>query len=171
MRTDPSTIVFENVWQKNEQDLFTQVVEIWRQYPAIDPQTYDKRLRQLAYIAKTADHKIIAITTAYKVYIKQLGNFFYVYRCLVTPGYNLPGLDSKITALTRDFLETFSAQEQSDAAAGLFTVVENEKLKGRDLAVWPSGFVYIGQSKDGHHLRVCYFKGARINYQTFSNND
>ena len=47
---------------------------------------------------------------------------------------------------------------------GVITLVENEALKQhRNEAIWPaSKMVYIGNSREGHHIRVYYFAGARI---------
>jgi hypothetical protein len=83
---------------------------------------------------------------------------------LIVPEYRIPGLTSKLLVLTRDFLESIHAMESADTPIGLITLVENEALKQhRNEAIWPaSKMVYIGNSKEGHHIRVYYFSGARI---------
>jgi hypothetical protein len=156
-------LVFENMWKKEDATVFAQVKAIWKRLVKMDETTMNERARQLVYVVKNQQNEIIAISTAFKVHIKQLKNFFYVYRCLVTPENRIPGMDAKLTVLTRDFLESIHATDIPDVAIGLIALVENPQLKERNLAIWPaSGFVYIGNSREGKHIRVYYFKGARI---------
>lgn len=83
---------------------------------------------------------------------------------MLRPDYRIPGLTSRLLVSTRDFLESIHSRDESNPAIGIITLVENRRLKEhRNEAVWPaSGMVYIGNSGDGHHIRVYYFKGARI---------
>ncbi len=89
---------------------------------------------------------------------------FYALRLMLLPQYRIPGLTSKLLVETCGFLESIHDQDENDKAIGVITLVENERLKEkRNEAIWPaSKMVYIGNSHDGHHLRVRYFKGARI---------
>jgi hypothetical protein len=123
----------------------------------------NERVNQLVYIIRNEDKKVIGISTAFKAYIKQLKNYFYVFRCLITPENRIPGMDAKLTVITRDFLESIHDSDTPNVAIGLLALIENKHLKERSLAVWPaSGMVYIGNSREGKHIRVYYFKGARI---------
>jgi hypothetical protein len=157
---DKQKVEFENVWKKSVPAIEEQVVGIWKNFGGLNDAKIEERLDQLVFVVKNNNH-VVGVSTAFKTYIQQLRNYFYVYRCLITPGNNIPGIDAKLTVLTRDFLELI--HDKDNRAAGLLTLIENPKLKERTCAVWPaSGFVYIGNSKSGGHIRVYYFKGARI---------
>jgi hypothetical protein len=155
-------ITFENVWKKPDQAIQLQVAAIWKNLARFEDAKIQERMTQLVYVAKDGE-KVVAVSTAFKAYIAQLRNFFYVFRCLVLPQHSIPGIDAKITVLTRDFLESIHKHDGPDEAIGLLALIENQKLKERTQAIWPaSGLVYIGNSKEGHHIRVYYFKKAVV---------
>jgi hypothetical protein len=154
---------FENVWQKDVAAIKEESKAIWKKLNAVEDTGMDERTNQLVYVVKNESDRVVALSTAFKAYIKQLRSHLYVYRCLVTPDNRIPGLDAKLTKLTLDFLESIHLQDIEDKAIGVITLIKNPQLKQRNLAIWPaSGFVYIGNSREGKHIRVYYFKGARI---------
>src|SRR5690606_11143709 len=89
-------------------------------------------------------------------------NFFYEFRCFVVPSFRSPRLDSLLALKTKDFLETLP--ESGSKYKGIVMLIENEVLKKqRTKAVWPAtGMVFAGYTSQGHHIRIGYFKGARI---------
>jgi hypothetical protein len=154
---------FENVWKKDVPEIQQQVVAIWKRFSKLSESSIDDRKTQIVFVVKNKFGMVVGISSASKIYVKQLRNFFYIYRCLITPDYRIPGLDAKLTVLTRDLLESVHELDGTERAIGVMTLVQNPKLKERNLAIWPaSGFVYIGNSKEGKHIRVYYFKGAKI---------
>jgi hypothetical protein len=157
--------IFENVWKKSIPEVNQEVLAIWKQVGGLTDVEAEKRLHQLVFIVRDEHERIVGISTAYKAYIKQLKNYLYAFRCMLVPDCRIPGLTSKLVVETRDFLESIHESEGTDKAIGIITLVENERIKQhRNEAVWPaSKMVYIGNSKEGHHIRVYYFKGARIN--------
>jgi len=157
-------LIFQNVWKNTDSEIRDQVISIWKNFSKLTPEKIDERIGQLLYVVKNEDNKVVGISTAFKTYIKQLRNHLYVYRCMITPDSSIPGLDAKLTVMSRDFLESIHRADGSGEAIGVLALIENPKLKERALAKWPaSGFVYIGNSMEGKHIRVYYFKGARIN--------
>lgn len=161
---DKEKVVFENVWQKNLAGVGEEVEQIWRRHGGPIGANAQERLRQLVFVLRAGDGAIVGVSTAFKVYVKQLRNYFFAIRLLLVPEYRIPGLTSKTLLATRDFLESIHLQEGVDPAIGIITLVENDRLKEkRNEAIWPaSRMVYIGNSPEGHHIRVYYFKGARI---------
>lgn len=155
---------FDPVWKKNLPEGNREVLAIWKQ-AGLNDQEAEKRLHQLVYVVRDEKGRIVGISTAYKAYIKQLRNYLYAFRCMLVPDCRIPGLTSKLVVMTRDFLESIHEADGPDKAIGIITLVENDRIKqNRTEAVWPaSKMVYIGNSKEGHHIRVYYFKGARIN--------
>lgn len=159
-----SDLVFENVWGRDTSHVREQVLNIWMQHRGPKGVKAGERLKQLVFVVKTSRGEVVGVSTAFKAYMKQLRNHFYVFRLLIVPGYRVPGLTSKILVITRDFLESIHAAEIAETPIGLITLVENEALKQhRNEAIWPaSRMVYIGNTREGHHIRVYYFAGARI---------
>ena len=156
-------VTFQNVWKNTDSEIRDQVISIWKNFSKLPPEKINERMGQFLYVVKNEDNKVVGISTAFKTYIMQLRNHLYVYRCLITPDYSIPGLDAKLTVLSRNFLESIHKQDGPEVAIGLLAMIQNPKLKERTMAKWPaSGFVYIGNSREGTHIRVYYFKGARI---------
>jgi hypothetical protein len=156
-------LVFENVWKQDVPQIKKQAIAIWRQSPVIDPASMEDRARQIVFVAKNDRGQVVGITTAYKAYVKQMQNFFYMYRCLVVHEYSTPGLETKLTILTRDFLESVYRSEK-DHIIGLMAIVQHPKLKEIGKAIWPSTkLTYIGNTSEGHHIRVYYFPKVKIN--------
>lgn len=156
---------FENLWQKDPGELRQELITIWKQFnPSIEAELAEERLRQLVFVIKNEFNQVVGISTAYKAYIKQLRNHLYALRLLVLPEYRIPGLASKLLVETRNLLESVYQQEADDPCIGIITLVENEDFKRvRNEAVWrASKMVYIGNSKQGHQVRVYYFKDAPI---------
>ncbi len=161
---DTQNVVLENVWRKDVSDISGQVLEIWKQHKGPAGEKATERLLQLVFVVKTVSGEVVGMSTAFKSYVKQLRNHFFAFRLMLVPSYRIPGLTSKLLVSTRDFLESVQSADDNERAIGLITLVENEALKEkRNEAIWPaSGMVYIGNSNEGHHIRVYYFKGAHI---------
>ena len=123
----------------------------------------EARSRQLVFVA-IDDGKIAGVTTAHEARVPRLNNnFFFNFRTLIHPAYRMPGLVDKLAVLTRDFLEGLYHSRQSECI-GIVSIIENEQLKMlKRNAIYPSTeFMFVGLTKQGHHIRLYYFKGAKI---------
>lgn len=161
---DKQNLNFENFWQRDASDIAEEVLQLWNGHGGPVGAAGRERLRQLVFAVREANGRVVGLSTAFKVYIKQLRHYFYAIRLMLLPEYRIPGLTSKLLVATRDFLELIHAQDLPHAPIGIITLVENPRLREhRNEAVWPaSGMVYIGNTGSGQHIRVYYFKGARI---------
>lgn len=161
---DKQNLVFENLWKKDVSQVSARILRVWNDHGGPIGRAAQERLNQLVYAVRTDDGEVAGISTAFKVYVKQLRNHFYAIRLMLLPDFRMPGLTSKLLVSTRDFLESIHSGDNENPAIGIITLVENDRLKQkRNEAIWPaSGMVYIGNSAEGHHIRVYYFKGARI---------
>jgi hypothetical protein len=125
-----------------------------------------KRLTQVRFVVRTSKGEVVGVSTAYKAFIKQLNNFLYAYRCFIAADHRVPGLTSTLLVRTRDYLEEIHQSDgpEKERCVGVITLVENDRImQHRREAIWPaSKMVYIGNSPKGKHIRVYYFKGARI---------
>lgn len=157
-------VILENVWGRDPGSIRDAVLDLWRHHGGPTGDQAEGRLREIVFVVMDDMGRIVGISTAFKTYVGQLRNYLYAIRLIVVPGYRIPGLTSHLLVSTRDFLESVHGQDPNDKAIGIITLVENPSLKEhRNEAIWPaSGMVYIGNSKRGHHIRVYYFRGARI---------
>ncbi len=160
-------LFFENLWKKDETEWLSKIQQLWkRNFPMMPEHILSQRVHEVAFAVTTANGEVVAVSTAYKTYIEQLKHHLYGFRCFVDPAYRVPGLTTKILVKTRDWLEEIYLNDgpESDRCIGVITMVENERLmKHRNEAIWRgSGMVYIGNTPQGKHLRVYYFKKALI---------
>lgn len=159
-----NALVFENVWRKNVFER-QEIKSLWRQFnPGLEEKKAEERLGQIVWLVKNEFNQVVGISTAQKVYIKQLRNYLYSVRLLVIPFARQPGLATKLLVMTRDFLEAMHVQDGHDKCIGIITLVENNEYAAlRREAIWKaSQMVYIGNSGKGRQVRVYYFKGALI---------
>lgn len=157
-------LVFECLWDKDAKEDREKVKALWRKYRAIDIESeIEKRSDEIVYIIKDQEGEVAGVSTVRPVQAKFLNNhFFYEFRCFIAPPFRAPGLDSFLAVKTKSFLE--QQNDSGEKFKGLLMIIENEELKKqRTKAVWPaSEMVFAGYTAKGHHIRVGYFKGARI---------
>lgn len=155
---------FECVWQNISAPETRLVEEMWRKYNAVEgEQMIATRAKQIVFVVKNQLGEVGGVSTARPVRVPFLNNhFFYEFRCFIAPNFRAPGLDSLLARKTKGYLE--QQRESVSKFKGLVMIVENEALRNqRTKAVWPaSGMVFAGYTSKGHHIRVGYFKGARI---------
>lgn len=160
-------LVFENLWKKKDPAGQEKVKLLWKKhFPETPDAVLSERVKQVVFVIRTSDGKVVGISTAYKSYIMHLKHNFYAFRCFIDPEYRVPGLTSTLLVKTRDFLEEIYQTDgtENEHCIGVITLVENDRImKHRNEAVWPaSQMVYIGNSPKGYHIRVYYFKKALI---------
>ncbi len=157
---------FDLVWKVAGLKTKEEVYSLWSDVGVLsDPEQARKRGEQLVFVVRSPKGKVIAESTAFKVPVRQLRNWFYGMRLMVTSREAPPGLLPELARRTVEFLESLPRTDEHERCRGVITLVENERLKrSHTKAVWPaSGMVYIGNSAKGHHLRVRYFKDEVIN--------
>ena len=157
-------LTLDNFWRSDPGEIRDQVIDLWKKHGGPVGEEAEKRLQQIVFVVRTREGRVVGLSTAFKAHVRQLRNHFYVFRLMISPDYRIPGLTSRLLVSTRDFLESASRQEEKEVPIGLFTLVQHPELKRhRNEAVWPaSKMVYIGNSPEGHHIRVYYFDDARI---------
>lgn len=154
---------FECIWNKEACADIDQVKALWQKYQAIEgEEMIEKRVRQIVFIIKN-EGEVCGVSTARPVQAKFLnGHFFYEFRCFIAPPFRAPGLDTLLAVKTKSFLS--GLEESGTKFKGMLMIVENQELKNqRTKAIWPeSEMVFAGYTTKGHHIRIGYFKGARI---------
>jgi hypothetical protein len=159
-----TSLVFENVWGNPSAPEVAKVQQLWRRHGVLKrDDVIESRSRQIVFVVANRDGEVGGVSTARPIQGPFLNNnFFYEFRCFVVPSFRSPGLDSLLALKTKDFLETLP--ESGSKYKGIVMLIENEVLKKqRTKAVWPAtGMVFAGYTSQGHHIRIGYFKGARI---------
>ena len=157
-------LIFECIWDQDAAEARSQVKALWRKYRALEAEELlEERSRQIVFIVRTPEGETGGVSTVRPVQVRLLNNhYFYEFRCFIAPPFRAPGLDSLLALKTKSFLE--GLPNPGTKFKGLLMVIENEDLKRqRTKAVWPAtGMVFAGYNPEGHHIRVGYFKGARI---------
>ncbi len=155
---------FESWWKADPASIRDQILALWMEHGGPTGTRAEERLNQIVLVVRDSGGRVVGLSTAFKTYVQQLRNHFFAIRLMLAADHRIPGLTPKLLVKTRDFLESIHSHEDEPLAIGILTLVENPRLKEtRNQAIWPaSGMVYVGNSKEGHHLRVYYFKGARI---------
>lgn len=155
---------FDNVWRLDVSPYQDSILQMWaRNGGPVGPEA-QKRLNQLVLVIRDQAGEVMGVSTAFNAYIKQLRNHFFIVRLMIAPEKQSPGLSSHLLVLTRDFLESVRSRDRVDDPIGLVMLVEKARTANiTSEAIWPtSKMVYIGNTAEGHHIRVYYFKGARI---------
>ena len=157
-------IEFECLWKKDAPEAIDLVKEMWRKYAAVEgEELMERRSKEIVYIIRNNAGEVGGVSTVRPVRVKFLNdNHFYEFRCFIAPPFRAPGMDTLLAVKTKSFL-----QEQEGSIPkmkGMLMIIENESIKKqRTKAVWPaSDMVFAGYTADGRHVRVGYFKGARI---------
>jgi hypothetical protein len=157
-------LLFECLWKQDVPEARKQVKALWRRYQAVEGEkVIEQRSREVVFAVRNSSGEIGGVSTVRPVQVKLLNNnYFYEFRCFIAPPFRAPGLDSLLAVKTKSFLE--QQKDSGEKFKGLVMVIENEEIKAlRTKAVWPaSGMVFAGYNAKGHHVRVGYFKGARI---------
>lgn len=141
-----------------------EVVKIWTEFAGLSPAEAQRRLSEVVLLAKTDSGKVVGIATAVKTFVQQIQNYTYVYRCLILPEFRAPALDTQMIVLSKNHLHQRSRGETDKRCVGIMVIVQNEVLKKNwRQAVWRGAdMVYMGDTPKGDHMRIGYFKGARI---------
>ena len=159
----PYGLSIENIWKDVSEERIEEISQFWKANQLIGPNVdVVARAKQGLYVARNQDNTMVALTTAYPQFIKQLGNYLFAYRCVILPSYRYPGLLTKLTMLSRDYLESISTSFEP-RCVGLITEVQNTSLAQYKKPIYPgTEFVFLGYTADGSQIRGYYFKQAEL---------
>jgi hypothetical protein len=157
-------ITFECIWKKNAEAERQQVISLWKRFNTFsDAEVTAQRATEIVFIAKR-NNEVVGVTTVRPLQVKLLNNnYFHEFRIFISPEERIPALDTLLTIKTKEFFEQHP--DVSDfPSVGIVAVIENEDMKQKwNRAVWPGiDLVFAGYTPKGDHIRVSYFKGARI---------
>jgi hypothetical protein len=157
-------ITFECIWEKNSAPERDQAISLWKRFNTfVSDEVTLERSKEIVFVA-SKENDVIGVSTVRPLRVKLLNNnYFYEFRCFVSPDHRAPGLDTQLLIKTKQFFENDPGMTHIPFI-GLIMIIENEAIKKNwTKAVWPGAeMVFVGYSPKGDHIRVSYFKDARI---------
>ena len=153
------------VWKKLTPELEAELVEFWVDNKAIpDKKTAATRTKQAACVARSADGKIVGVSTVHPRIVPRLRQPMYYYRNFIAADFRGKQLAAPFLSKTREVLQEYNASLPKPLCLGVIVELENRALAAhRNQAHWGDvGFTFIGYSPKGLTLRVSYFDGVRL---------
>lgn len=159
-----SDFTFQALTSPVTRETASEVVKIWTESAGLDQNEAQRRLTELVMVVKDNRGKVVGISTAVKSHVPQLQNYVFLYRCFILPEFRAPALDTQMIVRSKNYLHQVSKSEMEKKCVGIMVIVQNEILKKNwRQAVWRGAdMMYIGNTPNGDHMRIGYFKGARI---------
>jgi hypothetical protein len=159
---------YENVWQKVDQPLSSEIVAFWKTESALpadeDP---DKRAKQVAVVMRDGDGAIAAISTVAIKRIPRLQQPLYYYRTFCAEKHRGHRTMLDMLSHCQDALRKYNTGLDTPEAIGMLIELESKMLAGRydEAQNTETGFSFIGQSPRGFNLFVRYFPGFKLQPQ------
>jgi len=159
-----SDFSFQVVEGPVSEEIAAKVITLWTESAKISAREAERRLHELVLLLTYKSGEIIGVSTAVKTHFPQIHNYVYAYRCFIHPEFRAPALDTQMIVRTKNHLQELCAVDIENKCVGIMVVVQNEILKNQwKQAVWQGAdMIYVGNTPKGHHIRIGYFKGARI---------
>lgn len=131
---------------------------LWTREAGVGPAEAERRLPELLLIATDRDGRLAAVSTAYLQWRKQLRAELWHFRVYVAEAHRQSGLAIAVAVKARDHLVHRYVSGEDRRGIGVAFIVQSEILKRLHQARWPhTGFLFIGETVGGYHLRVHYF--------------
>lgn len=168
MSVDDTThqhFTIHNVWQQVDPVLAGEIATFWLEQQAlVERRQAVERAQQVVFIARNEAGKVVGIMTAYKGFNQSLEHYFYYTRAFIHEDYRRLSLMKRFSFAVVAFFEMRYFMGLDPEVIGMYSEVENLALQKniRDAIVDLGDYVYIGKNARGDHLRVRYFKGAKI---------
>ena len=120
--------LYQNVWPEKNQELLDEIVAVWKETNALSQnQNPIDRAKEVVFLVRNEQNKIVAISTAFIRRIQQLRAHMFVYRCFVTKSYRRKKIATRITVITRDYLESIHKNIEP-RCIGIIAETENDEF-------------------------------------------
>ncbi|MDZ7650057.1 MAG: hypothetical protein U5K54_24645 [Cytophagales bacterium] len=145
-------------------ELEVEIVKLWTHFAALQQSEAERRLSELVLLLKDKSGKVIGVSTVVKTLLPQIQNYVYAYRSFILSEFRAPALDTQMIVRTKNHLQEISIHDSDKKCVGIMVIVQNEILKAQwRQAVWlGADMIFIGNTPQGHPIRIGYFKNARI---------
>lgn len=140
------------------------VLELWRSHGVVAEAQTEQRLDEVLHVGVHEIDGLVAVSTVYLQRNEQLRADMWHFRTYTTPDHRTGNLAARLALATWDHLCEQHASGADTRAPGAILEIENEGLRRhRPEAVWqPGQLFFIGEKRNGAHVRVRYFPGATV---------
>jgi len=155
----------DNVRESGNRDMIDGAVELWLAERALPRAGAERRRDQLLLVAReVASDRIAGMVTTYLETQPRLRVPLWTMRAYVAEDFRQRDIGFHMLFATLDYHQQRFLSGEDTSGRGLYMEIENPIIqRARNEAVWQrSRFVFIGVNARGHHCRVRYFDGARI---------
>jgi len=140
------------------------VLALWTREGVVADDAARRRIDQVHLVALADDGELVGVSTIYLDRTPRMAMDLWQYRTYVASGHRQSSLAAQLYFRNLELLESRFVSGEDSRAQGLIFELENDQMmKGLNSAVWPlTGTTFIGESPIGAHIRVRYFRGARL---------
>lgn len=163
----PNAFRYLDTWQTLSDADADAIRDFWlREQANVDGPEAIRRAQQVVVRVLAANDELVALSTVESRTIPRLLQPMYYYRCFVAAAWRDHKLLRPLLCRSFEALNDW-AREHDYPCLGVLLELENEgftrSLQKANWRVSPQiGFTFIGRSRKGQDLRVCYFPGARL---------
>jgi len=142
----------------------SDVVALWTAVGGLSASEAHRRVSELLAVAVGRDNELLGVSTAYVAYSPRLQLDLWHVRVLVADEARLLNVARKLLNVGRDILQERYVSGADTRAPGILIEIENTGVnRHMSVARWPTtGYEYIGEDRQGRHLRVVYFPGTEL---------
>jgi hypothetical protein len=140
------------------------VLALWARESVVADAAAERRIDQVELVAIADDGEVAGVSSVYLDRSPRLRMDMWHYRTFVASGYRHGSLAAQLLLRNLARLEERYVSGADRRGAGMIFELQNEALmRSLNTAVWPrSGFMFLGETPHGTHVRVRYFEGARV---------
>jgi hypothetical protein len=140
------------------------VLALWGRESVVADTAAERRIDQVELVAVADDGELAGVSSVYLDRSPRLRMDLWHYRTFVASRHRHSSLAAQLLFRNRERLEARYSSGADRRAAGMIFELQNEGLmRTLNTAVWPrSGFMFIGETRHGTHVRLRYFEGARV---------
>lgn len=137
------------------------VLALWTREAGLAPDEARRRLGEVVLVATDGAGALAGVSTTYVREHPQLRMDLWHFRVFVAAEHRRSAVAGTLAKGARDLLRDRFVSGDDTRAAGMVFEVQNEALKRRSHAIWPTtGFAFVGETSRGAHVRVQFFPGA-----------
>ncbi len=121
---------YQDVWQAIDQSLVEEIIAFWLAHKALpNRDVAEKRVPQVAVVARNSQDEIVGITTAYEQFSEHLDNYFFYVRAFVAESARRSSIASDIVNQLKANMEETAEDGKLGRCIGLYMEVENKQLQ------------------------------------------
>lgn len=151
-------------WRRDDPRIAADAIAFWSRLGILPPDVSpEERARELSAVAYK-DGRIVGVHTVVLARLEMVRARLAMLRSAVDPDFRRTHVSFALSLMTRDILETWSADHPEERLAGLGAIIEGPNLFARARQpFWPATRLgIVGYLPDGRQVRVSWFEDFRL---------